>query len=154
VGIEKIRRKASFLDGATFTGSVGFNGAVAVNTAQTFGGPVTVNGVMTFSKAPILKVPPIFTTGSAAYQMAGILRINSGAVSATASTTAIGSGGFPMLSPIVLGVGVASYNLIGQIVVTTIAQAASGGYFSVGYTGTQNGLALNVDIGWFIINPA
>lgn len=154
MGIEKIRRKASFLDGATFTGSVGFNGAVAVNTAQTFGGPVTVNGVMTFSKAPILKVPPIFTTGSAAYQMAGILRINSGAVSATASTTAIGSGGFPMLQPIALGVGVASYNLIGQIVVTTIAQAASGGYFSVGYTGTQNGLALNVDIGWFIINPA
>ena len=153
MGLYKIRQKAKFMDGFSSAGSAGFSGQVNVNTAAVFGGPVTLNGTMTFSAAPVLNVPPTFKTGSAAYQPAGVLRINSGAASATASTTAINSGGFPMLQPIVLGVGVASYQLIGQIVVTTVAQAASGGYFSVGFSGAQNGLGMNVDVGWFIVNP-
>ncbi len=140
--IDKFRR------GLTVKGPALFAGSVSI------AGPFPINSTMTFSSAPKFNVPPAFATGSAAYQPSGVLRINSGATSATASTTAINSGGFPMLQPIVLGVGVASFYLIGQIVVTTVAQAASGGYFSVGYTGTQNGLAMNVDVGWFIVNPA
>ena len=107
-----------------------------------------------FSASSRLRFACDSKTGSAAYQPAGVLRINSGATSATASTTALNSGAQVFISPVLVGAGVASYNLIGQIVVTTIAQAASGGYFSLGYTGTQNGLAANVDVGWFIINPA
>lgn len=148
MGLHKIRRKAVLADGMTVSGSVGLNGRVDVNTSA------FINGTMTFSKAPAFNVPMTSKTGSAAYQPAGVLRINSGATSATASTTALNSGAQVFLSPVLVGAGVASYNLIGQIVVTTIAQAASGGYFSLGYTGTQNGLAANVDVGWFIINPA
>jgi hypothetical protein len=130
MGLHKIRRKAVLAGAMTVAGSVGLSGRV------NFSGQIAM------------------ATGSASAQKAGILRINSGATSATASTTAINSGAFVMISPVLLGTGVASFNLIGQIVVTTVAQAASGGYFSLGYTGTQNGLAANVDVGWFIINPA
>ena len=129
MGLYKIRQKAKFMDGLTATGSAGFSGRVNLSGGLAM------------------------TTGSAAAQYAGVLRINSGAVSATASTTVINSGGFPILQPIAIGVGVASYQLIGQIVVTTVAQAASGGYFSVGFSGAQNGLGMHVDVGWFIVNP-
>lgn len=154
MGLHKIRRKAVLADGITVAGSAGFSGPVLVNTTMTIGGATTINGTMTFSKSPALNVPVTFKTGSAAYQPAGVLRINSGATSATASTTALNSGSIVLISPVLLGTGVASFNLIGQIVVTTIAPAGSGGYFSLGYTGTQNGIAANVDVGWFIINPA
>ena len=117
------------MDGMTVTGSTGFSGRVNLSGGLAM------------------------TTGSASAQYSGVLRINSGATTATASTTVINSGGFPMLQPVIVGVGVASYQLIGQIVVTTVAQAASGGYFSVGYSGAQNGLGMNVDVGWFIVNP-
>jgi hypothetical protein len=136
VAVEKFRRKAAFADGLTSAGSVGFSGTIQVNTTMRLGAPVI---------API---------GSASNAFAGVVRINSGATSATQSTQAINSGGLVFVSPVLVGAGVASFNLIGQIVVTTVAQAASGGYFSLGFTGTQNGLAAPVDVPWFIINPA
>ena len=148
MAVEKFRRKASFADGATFAGSVGFSGPVLVNTATTF------NATATFSAAPVFNLPITAPTGSANTQIAGVLRINSGATSATQSTTRLNSGALVFTQPILVGAGVASFNLIGQIVVTTVAQATSGGYFSLGYTATQNGLAAPVDVQWFIINPA
>ncbi len=154
MAVEKFRRKASFADGATFAGSVGFSGPVLVNTTQVFGAATTFNATATFSASPVFNMPITAPTGSANTQIAGVLRINSGATTATQSTTRLNSGALVFTQPILVGAGVASFNLIGQIVVTTVAQAASGGYFSLGYTATQNGLAAPVDVQWFIVNPA
>jgi hypothetical protein len=140
MAVHKIRRKLVAADGATFTGSVGFNG------------PMAVNATMTLSSALIHNVPPRAAMGGA-NRVAGITRINSGATSATQSTTALNSGAVVLVSPVLLGAGVASYNLIGQVVVTTVAPQGSGGYFSLGYLGTQSGVAANIDVGWFIVNP-
>lgn len=136
MGVYRVRRKASFADGGTFTGSLGLNGTVQVNTAIAITGPIS---------AP---------TGSAASQKFGYLRINSGQTSATMSTTALNSGALLIVGAgVLVGAAVASYNLIGELVVNTIAQAASGGYFQVGFTGS-NAYAAALDVPWFIINPA
>ena len=133
---EKFRKAVSFKGEVTVTGSTGLNGAVQVNTAIRLGGPVT---------AP---------TGSSNSQRFGMLRINSGATTATHSTTALASGALLMVGAATLvGAPVASYNLVGELVVNTIAQASSGGYFTVGFAGS-NAYAANLDVPWFIINPA
>lgn len=129
MAVDKFRRKAVFADGLTSAGSVGFSGQVNFNAG--------VN-------AP---------TGSANSQRFGYLRINSGATSATQSTTALNSGALVIVGGgVLVGAPVASYNLVGELVVNTIAQANSGGYFTVGFAGS-NGYAANLDVPWFIINP-
>lgn len=136
MAVEKVRRHTRFDDGFTAQGSVGLNGPLQVNTTMRIGGPVT---------AP---------TGSSNSQRFGILRINSGATSATHSTTALNSGAQLMVGAgVLVGAPVASYNLVGELVVNTIAQANSGGYFTVGFAGT-NAYAAGLDVPWFIINPA
>ena len=130
MAIEKVRRKAAFADGFTAAGSVGFAGQVRV------GGNLA---------AP---------TGSASDQRFGVLRVGSGLTSATQSTTALNSGALLMVGAgVLVGAPVASYNLVGELVVNTIAQAASGGYFTVGFTATANAYAAPFDVPWFIINP-
>lgn len=154
MGVEKIRRKAVFRDGITVAGSAGFNGPVDVNTTMRIGGAVTANGTFTFSAAPVFNREITAPTGSAASQRFGYLRINSGATTATHSTTALNSGALLIVGAgVLVGAAVASYNLVGELVVNTIAQAASGGYFTVGFTGS-NAYAANLDVPWFIINPA
>lgn len=142
MGHDIIRRKATFKDGFTAVGSVGLSGSVQVNTT------------MTFSAAPVFNVPVTAPTGSANYQVAGRLRINSGSTSATHSTTALNSGSILMVgAPILVGAPVASYNLVGELVVNTIAPSGSGGYFTVGFA-ASNAYGVHVDVNWFIINPA
>jgi len=136
VGVYKVRQKAIFKDGASFVGSVGLSGTVQVNSAISITGPIS---------AP---------TGSNVAQKFGYLRINSGQTSATMSTTALNSGALLIVGAgVLVGAAVASYNLIGELVVNTIAQATSGGYFTVGFTGS-NAYAAALDVPWFIINPA
>lgn len=136
MAIDKFRRKASFADGITSAGSVGFNGPVNVNTGIAITGPIS---------AP---------TGSASAQKFGYLRIGSGTTSATQSTTALNSGAMLIVGAgVLVGAPVASYNLVGELVVSTIAQAASGGYFTVGLA-ASNAYAAPLDVPWFIINPA
>ena len=130
MAIDKFRRKVSFADGFTAAGSVGLSGQVNINAG--------VN-------AP---------TGSASNQKFGYTRIGSGLLTATVSTTALNSGAIVMVGAAVLvGAAVASYNLVGELVVNTIAQAASGGWFIIGYT-ASNAYAAPIDVPWFIINPA
>lgn len=136
MGIYKVRTKAQFKDGATFAGSAGFDGAIQVNSAMRVVGPIS---------AP---------TGSSNAQKFGFLRINSGATTATHSTTALSSGALLIVGAgVLVGAQVASYNLVGELVVNTIAQQASGGYFTVGFAGV-NAYAAPLDVPWFIINPA
>lgn len=154
MGVEKVRRKAVFKDGLTTIGSAGFSGPVDVNTTMRIGGAVTANGVVTFSAAPIFNREITAPTGSSASQRFGYIRINSGATSATQSTTALNSGALLIVGAgVLVGAAVASYNLVGELVVNTIAQAASGGYFTVGFSGS-NAYAASLDVPWFIINPA
>ena len=154
MAVEKIRRKAIFADGLTSAGSAGFNGQVQVNTSVIVGGPATINAAMTFSASPVFNREITAPTGSSASQRFGYLRINSGATTATQSTTALNSGAMLMVGAgVLVGAPVASYNLVGELVVNTIAQAASGGYFTVGFAGS-NAYAANLDVPWFIINPA
>ena len=102
----------------------------------------------------VFNAPPQAPTGSANNQLAGYLRINSGAVTATHSTTRLNSGAILIVGAgVLVGAAVASYNLIGELVVNTIAQAASGGYFTVGFA-ASNAYAAALDVPWFIINPA
>lgn len=133
---DKFRKAIVLNGGLTAAGSAGFNAPVQVNTALRVTGPIT---------AP---------TGSANNQRFGILRINSGATTATHSTTALASGAMLMVGAATLvGASVASYNLVGELVVNTIAQASSGGYFTIGFA-ASNAYAANLDVPWFIINPA
>ena len=148
MAIDKYRRKAVFVDGMTSAGSAGFNGPVDVNTVM------RINGTATFSASPVFNLPITAPTGSANTQIAGYLRINSGSTTATQSTTRLNSGAILMVGAgVLVGAAVASYNLVGELVVNTIAQAASGGYFTVGFAGT-NAYAAPVDVPWFIVNPA
>ena len=153
MAVEKYRRKASFADGATFVGSVGFSGPVLVNTTQVFRGATTFNATATFSASPVFNMPITAPTGSANTQIAGVLRINSGAVSATQSTTRLNSGAMIFLTTVLVGAAVSSYGLTAPVVITTYAQANSGGYFTAGFIG---GVAIgtNADVNWFITNPA
>lgn len=154
MAVEKFRRKAAFADGLTSVGSAGFSGQVQVNTSMIVGGPVTMNGVTTFSASPVFNREITAPTGSSASQRFGYLRINSGATSATQSTTALNSGSLVIIGGgVLVGAPVASYNLVGELVVNTIAQANSGGYFTVGFAGS-NAYAASLDVPWFIVNPA
>ena len=154
MAVEKFRRKASFADGATFAGSVGFSGPVLVNTTQVFGGATTFNATATFSASPILNRPLTAPTGSANTQISGVVRVGSGLASATVSTQAINSGGLVFITPLMVGViGATSSTALGTLAVSTIAQAVSGGYFTVGFTGVGF-LNIPLDVSWFIINPA
>lgn len=154
MAVERFRRKAVFADGLTSVGSVGFSGQVQVNTSMVIGGPVTVNAAMTFSAAPVFNREITAPTGSSASQRFGYLRINSGSTTATQSTTALNSGALLMIGGgVLVGAPVASYNLVGELVVSTIAQASSGGYFTIGFAGS-NAYAANLDVPWFIINPS
>ena len=142
MGLDKQRRKQIFADGFTTAGSAGFNAPIDVNTTARFAAGLTLNG------------PPTAPTGSANNQLAGYLRINSGATTATQSTTRLNSGAILIVGAgVLVGAPVASYNLVGELVVNTIAQAASGGYFTVGFAGS-NAYAAALDVPWFIINPA
>lgn len=153
MAVEKYRRKASFADGATFAGSVGFSGPVLVNTTQVFGGATTFNATATFSAAPLLNVPPRMASGSAAYQVSGVTRVGSGLASAVVSTQAINSGGMVHISTAMVGViNATSSTALGIMAVTTVAQAASGGYFALGFTGVGF-LNIPLDVSWFIVNP-
>lgn len=129
MAVEKYRRKAVFADGFTAAGSAGFDGQVRL------GGNVA---------AP---------TGSASTQRFGVLRVGSGLATATVSTQAINSGGLVFITPLMVGIiGATSSTALGTLAVSTVAQAASGGYFTVGFTGVGF-LNIPLDVAWHIVNP-
>lgn len=155
MGIIKHRRKVTERGVLSVVGSAEFLGRTDVRTTLVIAGAATFNAAATFSASPVVNMPLTAPTGSAATQIAGYLRINSGAASATMSTTRLNSGAILIVgAPVLVGAPVASYNLVGELVVNTLAQAASGGYFTVGYAAPTIAYAANIDVPWFIINPA
>ncbi len=127
---------------ANFTGSFTASAPMSV-------GQIGIAGKMTVSSVPAMK------SSSAANQFAGLTSLASGAATVVISTSAVKSNAIIMLTPVIRGaiptaaILQSSGSLPHCLMVNTVAETTSGGFFTAGWL-SGIGYGATMDVAWTI----
>ena len=137
----------------SLTGAVNLAGLTVVGsfvaTAQASVGQLNVSGRLTVNSVPAFK------TTSAIGQFAGLTSLASGAATVVISTSAVKSNAIIMLTPIMRGaiptaaVLQSSGSLPHSLMVNTVTETTSGGFFTAGWL-SGIGYGATMDVAWTI----